>query len=571
MYKYVLVLLLLCLNTTGVFSQSVLTQKNDLQSFQQLLNQPKPQMPSISYPLEHAINPDEYILGPGDVIKIVVDARSDYSFQETVNPEGSIFVSSIGEIHVANKTLSDAKIIISDRLKSRYVAESVNVFLVQVRAFRVSVTGAVQEAGLVTVSAMSRVAEAIALAGGFKSNQPQQVMMQQPMMVGQDQQQMVQQPAEEEIKDETEQDKEEQTASRRNIRIVRKSGETLQVDLLKFYLTGSLDSNPYILDGDVIFVPFEQKTVGRITIQGAVKNEGGFEYVAGETIADLLELAHGLSVEADSSQIEFVRFDSDYKSTIRRVFPLSESFLQTRLLPDDRIYVRSKPQYHNKVGVEIEGEVLYPGNYALENDSRTLRELVERAGGFSKNASLRNAYVLRQSLQEIKDPEFERLQKMRVTEMSELEKEYLKTKFREPKAIVAVDFVALFEYEDNTKDILLKNKDIVIIPSQELTVKVSGQVVRPGLFTYQTGQTLGYYINQSGGYSWNARKGHIRLIRAETGEWAKAKKDTRVQVGDTIFVPEKPERNWWEIGRDLITVAVQLATIYIVVDRYGTN
>jgi protein involved in polysaccharide export with SLBB domain len=572
MYKYFLILLLMCLNITGIFSQSMISQKNDLGPLQDLLNQPTPQVPTISFPLEHAIDPEAYILGPGDIIKIVVDAREDYSHQVTVNPEGSIFVSSIGEIPVSNMTLAEAKKQVSGQLKSKYIADNVNVILVQLRAFRVAVVGAVYQPGLVTASAVSRVSEAITLAGGLKTNQPKLVMMQQQMMVAPNQQHMVQQPIEaEELKEEKSLNEVGPVASRRNIRITRKNGQIVHVDLLKYYLTGSIESNPYLLDGDLIFVPFELANLGRIEISGAVNNPGEFEFVQGETVKDLLTLGHGFRIDADSSQIEIIRFSNDNKSTTSHVLPLSAETLQTELLADDRIYVRVKSNYHFKMSVTIRGEVMYPGTYALEEGRKSLLDLLERVGGFTKNASLKNSQVIRRTIEKEDDPEFDRLSRMRADEMTELEREYFKAKFREEKAVVAVDFIKLFENDDKSKDIILKNGDKIMIPTKELTVKVSGQVVRPGLFTFQPGQTVIDYISQSGGYSWNARKGQARIIRAETGEWAKANKKTKVNVGDTIFVPEKSERDWWVTSKDLITVVVQLATIFLVVDRYGTN
>lgn len=570
--RKIFVLFFLVFSTVNVIAQTMEMQQGSLGALEELLKQPKPPVPTVSFPLERAVDPETYVLGPGDVLRIVVDARSDISNQVTVNPEGSVFVPSVGEIPVSGMLLSDAKKKISDILMSRYVATTVSVFLVQLRAFRVTVAGAVHSPGLVTVSAMSRVSEAIDLAGGFKLGESQPVMMQQPMMMQEGQTAMVQQPnpvEETEEKNKEKENKRGKIATRRKIQLIRQDGSKKRVDLVRYFLAADLESNPILRDGDVIFVPYEQVEVGRVEINGAVKKPSDFEFVEGETIGDLIELAHGLAIDADSSQIELVRFDEDNKTAVRTVFSLSEKILQAKLKPDDRIYVRSKPKFHHKVNVKIEGEVLFPGWYALENEKRTLTDLVERAGGFTEFASIKNALVFRTSLDEVVDPEFERLKSMRTTEMTDIEREYIKFKLRERSAVVAVDFDELFHKGNKSQDILLKNGDKVVVPTKELTVKVTGQVVRPGLFTYIPGQTLEYYVNKSGGYSWNARKSHIRVIRAHTGEWLKGKEDTPIFVGDNIFVPEKPERNWWEIGRDIITVAVQLATIYIVIDRYG--
>ncbi len=67
------------------------------------------------------------------------------------------------------------------------------------------------------------------------------------------------------------------------------------------------------------------------------------------------------------------------------------------------------------------------------------------------------------------------------------------------------------------------------------------------------------------------RKSRVRLIRSQTGEWAKPNDDTVVEIGDTIFIPEKPEMDYWRLSRDIIAVIAQLATSYLVVDRAGNN
>jgi len=156
---------------------------------------------------------------------------------------------------------------------------------------------------------------------------------------------------------------------------------------------------------------------------------------------------------------------------------------------------------------------------------------------------------------------------MNVAEMTVNEREYFKIKSRELVGGMGVDFVALFDHKDHTQDILLRDRDLIIVPAQEQTVKLTGQVVNPGLYIYKPGQTLNYYLQEAGGYNWNVRKSKVRIIKNKTGEWMKPNDNTIIEVGDTIFVPEKPERDWWLIAKDLITVGAQMATIYLVIQQ----
>ena len=163
------------------------------------------------------------------------------------------------------------------------------------------------------------------------------------------------------------------------------------------------------------------------------------------------------------------------------------------------------------------------------------------------------------------DPEFERLKQMSVAEMTEMEYEYFKTRSREEAPAVVVDFSKLFIDGDKARDIKLRDSDEIEIPTLSPTVNVAGQVNNPGLVRYIPGRDFEYYIDKTGGFSWNARKGKLRLIKAQTGKWVRPKKDTPIEIGDTIFVPEKQEIDYWELWKDMLLVVSQLATILIVV------
>ncbi|NIA30008.1 MAG: hypothetical protein GWP06_08875 [Actinobacteria bacterium] len=562
-------ILMLFIFSTGQ-TQELSSKMDQLGAMDLLMKKPKIQTPIVAAPLEHTVDPDIYILGPGDVLKIVIGKQTDFTYQVTVSPEGSAYVPSVGNVDISSLSLTEAKQKMKEALRNKYVSKDINIFLVQLRSFRVTVSGAVYKPGLVTVSAMNRVSEAIELAGSFKK----------PIRVIKKTEQVnVTTPAREDVIVKTQDVNENavlknEAASKRNIIVKRRNGQTVKADIQKYELAGDLDANPYLQDGDVIFVPTEQIDVGRVAIYGAVKAPDDFEFVPGDRVKDLLAMGSGFTVDADSSQIELVRFNSDFHSVRRTILHLDPAnpektmdILNTPLQPDDRLFIRAIPRYHNKIDVEISGEIKYPGYYALENKKKTLSTVIERAGGFTKDASLKNAFVVRRAREDVQDPEFERLKEMDVADMTEMEREYFKTKSRERVGGMGVNFVALFEKGDKSQDVILRDNDLIVIPAKEMTVKVSGQVINPGLFPFDANKPLRYYVDEAGGYNWNARKSKIRVIKAKTGEWVKAKDSTPIDIGDAIFIPEKPERDYWQLAKDLIAVTAQVATIYLVVER----
>jgi len=506
----------------------------------------------------------EYILGPGDVLSIIILSTPEIRHQIMVDPEGNLSIPNVGTLTVADLSLADARSRIMNLLRAKYTSREITISLFTLRTFRVSVTGAVYKPGLVTVSGLQRVSDAITLAGGLKKKLS---------VLSQTQQTQVDTPMRSEITMQTSQIQEEallrqNEASQRNIVVQRKNGGRMAADLLRYQLTGDLQANPFLRNGDVIIVPSRQESGSQIDVNGAVKAPAIFEYAAGDRIGDLLRMAHGFTSDADSSYLEIVRFSGkgSLATTLRVDLTDPQNWLLP-LQPDDRLYVRSFTKYHEQSNVEVVGEVLRPGLYAISQKSSHLSEVIAQAGGFTSEASLKNAYVIRRADEDTRDPEFERLKKMNVAEMTVNEREYFKIKSRELVGGMGVDFIALFEQKDHTQDIVLRDRDLIIIPAQEQTVKLTGQVVNPGLYIYKPGQTMNYYLQEAGGYNWNVRKNKVRIIKNKTGEWMKPNDDTIIEVGDTIFVPEKPERDWWMIAKDLITVGAQMATIYLVIQQ----
>lgn len=551
-------------------AQELETARPNMESLQSLLKKPEATVLPASPAIEQAVDPERYILGPGDMLQIVISGSTELSYQIRVSPEGSLQIPSVGTIDVRNLSLAAAKTKLTQKIRTKYLSNELNITLVQLRTFRVTVSGAVFKPGIVTVYALNRVSEAIDQCGGFLK----------PIDVRSESKQVrVETPQREDITVQTSQVRQTaalrtESASVRNIKVRRSDGETLQADILKYQLTGDLDANPFLLDGDVVFVPSQEMNVRQVWINGAVKAPDQFEFADGDRVRDLLALAHGFGTDADSSQIEITRFADNAKDVQRFVLKLDwkneaqiQDALDTRLQPDDRLFIRHIPEFHKKQNVEVSGEVLYPGIYALENQNTKLSEIIARAGGFTSAASLQNSYLLRRTREDVLDLEYERLKKMTVAEMTEQERAYFKIKSRERAGSMGVDFVALFERKDTRQDVILRNRDLIAIPPQEKTVKITGQVINPGLFPYEPGRTIGYYIQRAGGYNWNVRKNKVRVIKGSTGEWMKPNRNTIIEVGDTIFVPEKAERDYWTLARDLITVTAQLATIYLVIER----
>jgi protein involved in polysaccharide export with SLBB domain len=479
--------------------------------------------------LESNVDPKEYIVGPGDELILSLWGEISESYPVEVTPEGKALIPHVGEILVGELTLEEAEKKILQAVGRRYKSVQSSVSLSKVRKFRVFVVGTVNVPGTYTATAVDRVSMLIDQAGGFAPG-----------------------------------------ASSRNISVKRENAEDIAADLQSFINMGKLDDNPYVRDGDVIAVPVRLDSVG---IFGAISIEGYYELKEGDRISDLVELAGGPVKHASFENAELVRYLEDGKTTTRIFVDFRKAFVERdpehdhSLQSDDVFLVRHMPSWHPDHLVEVTGQVYYPGHYSIERDKTYLSEIIERAGGFKPDASLTEAKLVRTLYEDILDPEYERLSRMLVADMSEEEYEYFKTKSRQQWGLVVVDFEKLFLSDDKSQDVLLKRGDFIEIPAVRKTIDVSGQVNDPGAVMFRPGKDLDYYIDQAGGYNWNARKGRVRVIKGSSGQWLKPGKVKRLEPGDTIFVPEKPERDYWGLFKDFIGVSAQIATVILVIQQ----
>ncbi|MEC9379964.1 MAG: SLBB domain-containing protein, partial [Candidatus Latescibacterota bacterium] len=192
-----------------------------------------------------------------------------------------------------------------------------------------------------------------------------------------------------------------------------------------------------------------------------------------------------------------------------------------------------------------------------------LRDVIKRAGGITEAASLAKARIIRQiQIGKEIDPEFERILALPSGAWGEEEKQYFNMKSRAQRGQMVVDFVSLFEDEDEVQNILIRPGDVITIPPSMRTVIVSGQAAFPGAVPFDENFNVWDYIDRAGGFGWRA-SGDIRVIEARTGVIKKAEDVVQIQPGDRIWIKEKPVRDYWQIFAQSMTIAGQTATVLL--------
>ena len=211
------------------------------------------------------------------------------------------------------------------------------------------------------------------------------------------------------------------------------------------------------------------------------------------------------------------------------------------LEPYDQVFVRKSPGYRVQKLVTVKGEVLFAGEYSLNRKNERLSNLIERAGGITAFGYTKGAKLTRVANEDEKKRMADVLDLMR-RELGEGLTDSLKLEL-DSVFTVGIDLEEALAKPGSSADIVLREGDVISVPEMTSTVKINGAVMMPNTVTYLDGKNVGYYLNQAGGYSQNAKKskkfiiymnGHVEKVKARS---------KKVEPGCEIVVPNKVKKN----------------------------
>jgi len=377
----------------------------------------------------------------------------------------------------------------------------------------------------------------------------------------------------------------------RNITLIRASGEVLHLDIEKFRLNGDFENNPYLKNDDVIIFPQPDLEHNSFTVSGAVNNPGKFFFVEGDRLQDALELAQGINKayeNIDSVEIHRLNYDGNRISIIR-----TDLNSNPPLERGDGIIVVAKESQKKGFNVIVSGEVNNPGRIPVTKNNTTIREVIEKAGGFKQDASLRRSKLFTgtslplllehyygldlKTYPDVLDNDllnfllrFQNGMMMRMSNVDEMDSSYflMENDLRILLGSGPVDFTKLGDSTSNVSDYVVNDGDVIIIPRKESTVEVFGQVAEPGKVNYVEGKDYEYYIKEAGGKGEYARD-DVMLIKAVTQEWIPIDDDRAViEEGDFIYVPRTLSKSfnyYVKTTSIFLSIVGSLATIALLV------
>ena len=301
---------------------------------------------------EMSTPPLDYPIGVGDHIIVSLWGGGEYQEDYVVARDGAIFPSSLGKITVQGLTFETAQSLIRARFSSRVpVGTNIQITLGQPRSININVVGEVANPGPKTVSAFSNAFNVIALSGGVT-----------------------------------------EYGNLREIQIKR-SGRVIEtLDVYKYLNSGDVGRKIYLQNNDFVLVTFVNK---KVFATGQFKRPMYYQLKTNEGIKDLIKYAGGFTPDAFSSGVKVIRTENETQ-VIHDVNATAIIKLKNQdvvLYDGDIVKVDLiKPGIINKV--ELIGAVAYPGMYEIRQNDR-LFDVINRAGGITKNTYLPRAYVFR--------------------------------------------------------------------------------------------------------------------------------------------------------------------------------
>lgn len=313
---------------------------------------------------------------------------------------------------------------------------------------------------------------------------------------------------------------------------------------------------------------FDLREEYKVTIQGEVRQPGTFEYGDNMNLEALIQMAGGFKEGATPNRIEISRRikNSDATSASAQtaeVFTVNvDQNLKIQekdftLKPFDIVSIRSSESYQVQRQVKVEGEVLYPGTYTITKKDERISDIMKRAGGLSPLAYVEGASLKRTGGAEaraIDSLERRKEEKEKLMNLQRLKQSGAKdtTAFEKDiqvlrSDLVGIDLEKILKKPLSRNDLIVEDGDIIRVPKELQTVRVTGEVLKPNSIVYVKGRSFKGYVDGAGGFSYNAYKKGAYIVYSN-GSVAAAKKFLffnnypQVKPGSEIFVPKRAER-----------------------------
>ncbi len=292
---------------------------------------------------EQAIDPDSYVVGPGDFFSIVIWGDIQKGFQVPVTPEGMLIIPTIGTLKVDGLTLRRVQEQVKLAAQRRYKQKRISTNLMLLRKIRVHVTGEVFSPGTYIATPVDRISDLVYRSGGLSA-----------------------------------------FAYTQGVLVKHLDGTVDTLDFSAFQTKGDLSQNPFVRGGDVILIPPIDYSGPVVKVEGEVGKPGYYPLKPNESVFDFLSRHHLFDLRQKFTHVLITHTDGQ-KILVDLTSPEAHS---TRLENGDVLML---PQ--DKRFVYVIGAVQKPGNYTYINNL-VAKDYVGFAGSTENAGNLNQIKVI---------------------------------------------------------------------------------------------------------------------------------------------------------------------------------
>jgi protein involved in polysaccharide export with SLBB domain len=325
-------------------------------------------------------------------------------------------------------------------------------------------------------------------------------------------------------------------------------------------------------DEIVVFSRSSFRPLRYVAVTGAIRKPGRVPYRDGMTLRDALLASDGLTEDALLTEAEIARLPGDSVRAAGQVavtfrIPLDSTYVfdrdedgrylgppgkaapasgsaEVELKPYDNVLVFRQPEWELQRTVTLTGMIRYPGRYSLVTRRDRLLDLIQRAGGLTKEAYPDGIRFFRSS---------------------------------DRGGRIGLDLPRVLRNAKYRDNLILAGGDSIFIPEYNPVVYVNGAVNAPMSVAYVRGEGLDFYVSAAGGYTRKADKnrayvtqpnGKVESVRARFSFFPDSKPDPL--AGAAIFVPERDpadRRDWLATATALVQIIAGLATTVLVINN----
>jgi len=274
--------------------------------------------PSTFAPVSDIPVPAEYLMGPGDIIKVQIYGKENDSYSLTVARNGTIEMPNVGPVSVMGLTFSALQKQLSDQVNEQHIGVKSSISLGELRSIRVIIAGESFKPGSYTVSSLSTITQALFLSGGVTG-----------------------------------------IASLRNIQLKRAGRTVTTFDLYDLLMKGDASNDARLQSGDVVFIP----TVGpQVHVTGEVRRPAIYELKGNQTIGEVIKLAAGTKANSFPKASVLESHTEDNLPTLINVDLTTREGRQYKVRDGDVLIVKSTTD-KIKDQVILAGALTRPGKY----------------------------------------------------------------------------------------------------------------------------------------------------------------------------------------------------------------